>query len=47
MLYEVITMLAIDRDQMSVEFAGAALQCYKVTEMSNADVVKWKNGEQA
>ncbi len=41
-----IAMLAIDRDQMSAEFAGAALQCYKVTEMSNADVVKWKNGEQ-
>jgi hypothetical protein len=41
-----IAMLSIDRDQMRVEFAGAVLQCYKVTEMSNADVVKWKNGEQ-
>ncbi len=40
-----LALLSVDRTDGLVEFAGAATQCFRVTEMSNAEAARWKSGE--
>jgi len=37
-----IALLAIDRTNGSVEFSGVGSQCYRVREMSDEEIAKWK-----
>lgn len=40
-----ISLLAIDRDLKTIEFSGAAMQCFRVREMSDQEKRRWDNGE--
>jgi len=39
-----LALLTVDRTIDIIEFAGAAMQCYRVTEMNYDEVSGWKNG---
>ncbi len=40
-----ISLLSIDRARKTVEYSGAAMQCFRVREMSDQEKVRWDNGE--
>ncbi len=40
-----ISVLAIDRAKKTVEYSGAASQCFRVREMSDQELARWENGE--
>lgn len=40
-----ISLLTIDRSVNTVEFSGAASQCFRVREMSDHERARWNNGE--
>lgn len=40
-----ISILAIDRLKNTVEFSGAAMQCFRVREMNDQEKARWDNGE--
>lgn len=40
-----ISVLAIDRASKTVQYSGAASQCFRVREMSDNELARWENGE--
>ncbi|MCU0459926.1 MAG: SpoIIE family protein phosphatase [Bacteroidales bacterium] len=40
-----ISLLTIDRSANTIEFSGAASQCFRVREMSDHERARWDNGE--
>lgn len=40
-----ISLLSIDMGRETVEYSGAAMQCFRVREMSDEEKIKWDNGE--
>ena len=40
-----ISLLAIDRSGKKIEFSGAAMQCFRVREMSENEKMRWDKGE--
>jgi serine phosphatase RsbU (regulator of sigma subunit) len=40
-----ISVLAIDRAGKTVQYSGAASQCFRVREMSDQELARWENGE--
>jgi ligand-binding sensor domain-containing protein len=40
-----ISVLAIDRASKTVQYSGAASQCFRVREMSDQELARWENGE--
>ncbi|NLE34866.1 MAG: SpoIIE family protein phosphatase [Bacteroidales bacterium] len=40
-----ISMLTIDRSGKTVEYSGAASQCFRIREMSDQEVSRWERGE--
>jgi len=40
-----ISLLAIDRSVNTIEFSGAAMQCFRVREMSDQERMRWDKGE--
>lgn len=40
-----ISLLSIDTERKTVEYSGAAMQCFRVREMSDQERIKWYNGE--
>jgi len=40
-----ISLLSVDRGRKTVEYSGAAMQCFRVREMSDQEKARWDNGE--
>ncbi|MDM8003414.1 MAG: SpoIIE family protein phosphatase [Bacteroidota bacterium] len=40
-----ISLLAIDRSRNTIEYSGAAMQCFRVREMSDQEKLRWDKGE--
>ncbi|MRR24452.1 hypothetical protein EG830_15885 [bacterium] len=40
-----ISLLAIDRSGKTIEYSGAAMQCFRVREMSDHERMRWDKGE--
>lgn len=40
-----ISVLAIDRAGRTVQYSGAASQCFRVREMTDQELTRWENGE--
>jgi serine phosphatase RsbU (regulator of sigma subunit) len=40
-----ISLLAVDRKGRTIQYSGAAMQCFRVREMSDQELARWVNGE--
>lgn len=40
-----ISLMAIDRSRNTIEYSGAAMQCFRVREMSDHERMRWDKGE--